>query len=300
MLRVRKQVYCGDRYTGKDITVAVLDTGISRHPDFGSRILGFTDFVNGRVGLYDDDTHGTHVTGILAGDGSLSGGKYRGIAPQCSLVIGKVLNSNGDGTIEHMLKGIEWILRKKRIWNIRILNISIGLGLDLRSSQRERLLSCVEEAWVQGLVVVAAAGNAGPMPGTMSPIGNSKKIITVGCHEGGYFGERNTLCEHYSGREAEGSELRKPDIVAPGTDIVSCNGHARRTLYGWQNGYAVKSGTSMSTPIVSGAAALCLEKSPDALNSEVKRRMIYTATDLKEPWFKQGWGMLNIERMLDF
>lgn len=300
MLRVRKQVYCGDRYTGKDITVAVLDTGISRHPDFGSRILGFTDFVNGRVGLYDDDTHGTHVTGILAGDGSLSGGKYRGIAPQCSLVIGKVLNSNGDGTIEHMLKGIEWILRKKRIWNIRILNISIGLGLDLRSSQRERLLSCVEEAWVQGLVVVAAAGNAGPMPGTMSPIGNSKKIITVGCHEGGYFGERNTLCEHYSGREAEGSELRKPDIVAPGTDIVSCNGHARRTLYGWQNGYAAKSGTSMSTPIVSGAAALCLEKSPDALNSEVKRRMIYTATDLKEPWFKQGWGMLNIERMLDF
>ncbi len=242
----------------------------------------------------------THVTGILAGDGSLSGGKYRGIAPQCSLVIGKVLNSNGDGTIEHMLKGIEWILRKKRIWNIRILNISIGLGLDLRSSQRERLLSCVEEAWVQGLVVVAAAGNAGPMPGTMSPIGNSKKIITVGCHEGGYFGERNSLCEHYSGREAEGSELRKPDIVAPGTDIVSCNGHARRTLYGWQNGYAAKSGTSMSTPIVSGAAALCLEKSPDALNSEVKRRMIYTATDLKEPWFKQGWGMLNIERMLDF
>ena len=300
MLRVRKQVYCGDRYTGKDITVAVLDTGISRHPDFGSRILGFTDFVNGRVGLYDDDTHGTHVTGILAGDGSLSGGKYRGLAPQCSLVIGKVLNSNGDGTIEHMLKGIEWILRKKRIWNIRILNISIGLGLDLRSSQRERLLSCVEEAWVQGLVVVAAAGNAGPMPGTMSPIGNSKKIITVGCHEGGYFGERNTLCEHYSGREAEGSELRKPDIVAPGTDIVSCNGHVRRTLYGWQNGYAAKSGTSMSTPIVSGAAALCLEKSPDALNSEVKRRMIYTATDLKEPWFKQGWGMLNIERMLDF
>ncbi len=88
--------------------------------------------------------------------------------------------------------------------------------------------------------------------------------------------------------------------MAPGTDIVSCNGHARRTLYGWQNGYAAKSGTSMSTPIVSGAAALCLEKSPDALNSEVKRRMIYTATDLKEPWFKQGWGMLNIERMLDF
>ena len=300
MLRVRKQVYCSDRYTGKGITVAILDTGISRHPDFGSRILGFTDFVNGRVGLYDDDTHGTHVSGILAGDGSLSGGKYRGIAPQFSLVIGKVLNGNGDGTIEHMLKGIEWILQKKRIWNIRILNISIGLGLDLKRGQRETLISCVEEAWGQGLVVVAAAGNAGPKPGTLSPIGNSRKVITVGCNEGGYFGERPSLCEYYSGREEEGAELRKPDVVAPGTDIISCNAHARRTLYGWQNGYAAKSGTSMSTPIISGAAALCLEKSPDAGNSEVKRRIIYTATDLKEPWYKQGWGMLNIERMLDF
>lgn len=300
MLRVRKHVSCSDRYTGRNITVAVLDTGIARHPDFGGRIVGFCDFVNGRAGLYDDDSHGTHVCGILAGDGSLSGGKYRGIAPQCSLVVGKVLNGSGDGTIEHMLRGIEWILQNRKNWNIRILNISIGLGLELKSSQKETLISGVEEAWVQGLVVVAAAGNAGPRPGSLSPIGNSKKVLTVGCNEGGYFGERNSLCEHYSGREAADAGLRKPDIVAPGTDIVSCNSRVRRTLHGWQNAYMAKSGTSMSTPIISGAAALCLEKCPDAVNSEVKRRMIYTATDLREPWYKQGWGMINIERMLDF
>ncbi len=300
MLRVRKQVYCNSAYTGKSITAAVLDTGISRHPDFIGRIVGFSDFVNGRVGLYDDDSHGTHVSGILAGSGSLSGGRYRGIAPQCGLVIGKVLNHNGDGTVEHMLQGIAWVLKKREVWNIRILNISIGLGLSLKNGQKENLIACVEDAWEQGLVVVVAAGNAGPRPGSLSPIGNSRKVITVGCNEGGYFGERNSLCEHYSGREAEDTDLRKPDIVAPGTDIVSCCSQVRHNLYGWQNAYMEKSGTSMSTPIVSGAAALCLEKCPDAQNYEVKRRILYTATDLREPWYKQGWGMLNIDRMLDF
>ncbi len=62
----------------------------------------------------------------------------------------------------------------------------------------------------------------------------------------------------------------------------------------------MKSGTSMSTPIVSGAAALCLEKCPEAGNEEIKRRILYSATNLREPWYKQGWGMLNIKRMLDF
>lgn len=105
MLRVRKQVYCTGGYTGENITAAVLDTGISGHPDFDSRIVGFMDFVNKRIGLYDDDSHGTHVSGILAGSGILSAGKYRGIAPHCRLAVGKVLNSNGDGSIEHMLQG---------------------------------------------------------------------------------------------------------------------------------------------------------------------------------------------------
>lgn len=300
MLRVRKQVYCNGAYTGKNVTAAVLDTGIAWHPDFDSRILAFSDFVNGRVGIYDDDSHGTHVSGILAGSGNLSNGKYRGIAPECRLVVGKVLNSNGDGTIEHMVRGIEWVLQKRRLWDIRILNISVGLGLELQGEQKDMLLSYVEQAWEQGIVVVVAAGNSGPMPGTLSPIGSIRKVLTVGCNEGGYFGNRNSLCEYYSGREAEGAQIRKPDIVAPGTDIVSCNNRARRTLHGWRNAYAAKSGTSMSTPIVSGAAALFLQKYPESGNGEVKRRITYSATDLKEPWYRQGWGMLNIERMMHF
>ncbi len=211
--------------------------------------------------------------------------------------VGKVLNGNGDGTIEHMVRGIEWILGKRKLWNIRILNISVGLGLDLQDGQKETLLSYIEEAWGQVLVVVVAAGYDGPIPGTLSPIGNSRRVITVGCNEGGYFGERAFLCEHYSGREADGATVRKPDIVAPGTDIVSCSSRARRMPYGWQKPYAAKSGTSMSTAIVSGAVAHCLQKFPDAGNAEVKRRILYSASDLGQPWYKQGWGMLNIEKM---
>lgn len=238
------------------------------------------------------------MAGILCGDGRLSGGRYRGIAPQCSLVVGKVLNSNGDGTIEHMLQGIDWIMKKREEWNIRILNISVGLGLELQDKQKGSLLAAVEEAWHQGIIVVAAAGNSGPLPGTLSPIGYSNAVITVGCNEGGYFGNRSSLCEHYSGRASEGSAIRKPDIVAPGTDIVSCSSHAKYTLRGWRNGYLTKSGTSMSTPIVAGAAALFLEKYPEAGGGEIKRRMLYTASDLHEPWYQQGWGMLNIAGML--
>ena len=298
MFRVRKQVYCSTEYTGKNITVAILDTGAVRHPDFAQRIVAFSDFVNGKNGIYDDDGHGTHVAGILGGNGELSAGRYAGIAPGCSLIIGKILNSNGDGTIEHMVKGIEWVLQNRKKWNVRVLNISIGMGLSLKGNQKEELIACVENAWEQGLVVVVAAGNAGPLPGTLSPIGNIRKVITVGCHEGGYFGARDSLCEQYSGRGTVGAAERKPDIVAPGTEIISCSGRVHRTLRGWQDGYAEKTGTSMSTPMVSGAAALYLEKYPEAGNGEVKRRILYSATDLKEPWQKQGWGMLNIQQML--
>lgn len=299
MYRVRKQVYHTMRYTGQNVTAAVLDTGIFRHPDFGSRILAFSDFVGGRVGLYDDDGHGTHVCSILGGSGMLSGGKYMGIAPQCRLVVGKVLNSSGDGTIAHMLHGLEWVMKNRLRYHIRILNISIGLGLTLEGTQKESLLDYIEEAWRQGLVVVVAAGNAGPLPGTISPIGNNRHVITVGCNEDGYFGNRESLCEYYSGRMADGGTVRKPDIVAPGTDIVACSNQARHTFRGWQNAYVAKSGTSMSTPIVSGAAALCLEKEPEADNREVKRRLLYGARDLKEPWHLQGWGMLDIEQALN-
>ena len=107
MFIARKQIGCED-FTGKGggegITIAVLDTGISTHPDFRGRILAFRDFVNGMPYVYDDSGHGTHVCGIAAGNGQLSRGRYRGVAPRASLVVGKVLNEQGDGSVDAMLK----------------------------------------------------------------------------------------------------------------------------------------------------------------------------------------------------
>jgi serine protease AprX len=94
--------------------------------------------------------------------------------------------------------------------------------------------------------------------------------------------------------------IRKPDIVAPGTDIVSCNVHFQKSYSKIKNAYLEKSGTSMATPIVSGAIALLLQKYPDLDNETIKQRLHYTAVDLGENWNMQGWGMVNVRRLLNW
>ena len=221
-----------------------------------------------------------------------------GIAPVSRLVVGKVLNQNGDGMVEQMVKGLEWILAYQDKYRIRILNISIGVGECAQKEKMNKLLALVDAAWDSGMVVVCAAGNGGPKTMSLSPIGERHRVITVGCHEGGYFGKKEHLCENYSGRGPSPYDMRKPDLVAPGTDIVSCNAFAVKRGKRFQNAYIAKSGTSMATPIVSGAAALLLQKYPAYTNEQVKRKLHQCAYDLKEPWCKQGYGMIQINSLL--
>lgn len=302
MYRVRKIIehnQISPILTGEDVTVAVLDTGIYKHPDFDDRIIGFYDFTKRYNSyMYDDSSHGTHVCGIIGGNGRLSDGLYQGIAPRCNLVVGKVLDHNGDGDLEDMIAAIDWVIENKERLRIRILNISIGLNKEGKQNLEKRSIAAVERACMEGLVVVTAAGNKGPKEMTISPIGASDKVITVGCHDGGFYGNKVTPCEEYSGRGPTDYALRKPDLVAPGTEIISCNSKIKRGSKGYQNPYTAKSGTSMATPIVAGACALLLEKEPNLTIEEVKRKIIYSATDLQEAWSKQGWGMLNMKRLL--
>lgn len=302
MQRVRKQVGLfseGDSDGGAGITIGVLDTGIGHHADLTGKLLGFRDFVAGRSLMYDDNGHGTHVCGILCGSGALSGGRYRGMAPGARLVAGKVLDENGGGTVESMLEGLDWILQVRERYRIRILNISVGIGSLEAAEREEALKEKIARLWDSGILVVCAAGNKGPGEGTISGLGDNRSVLTVGCHDGIFFRNRPGRCETYSGWGREGDSSGKPDLVAPGTDIVSCNVNYFRRNGRIRNAYIAKSGTSMATPIVSGAAALALQRWPALTNELCRQKLQFTATDLGLPWNRQGWGMLNVERLLE-
>lgn len=277
--------------TGKGVGVAVMDTGIFPHPDFGNRIIGFADMVNRRRDPYDDCGHGSHICGIIGGSGALSGGQYQGMAPGCSLVAVKVLDRKGNGYAADVLAGIDWLLNRKDELGVRIVNISVGSGGKKNLNEDSALVRGVNQAWDAGLVVVVAAGNNGPGRMTITTPGISRKVITVGCsddyQEIQVAGKRMV---DYSGRGPTAACICKPDVVAPGSSVVSC---ASRT-----GKYAIKSGTSMSTPIVSGAIALLLEKYPDMTNRDVKIRLMESSRDIGLPRNQQGWGLLDVEKLL--
>lgn len=272
--------------TGKGITVAVLDTGMVMHPDLQGRLIGFYDTLSGRRTPYDDCGHGTHVCGIMGGSGRMSEGWYRGIAPGVSIVEVKVLDRMGKGRRQDMLTAIQWVLDNRERYQIRILNISVGTVRE-GDYRDKKLVEAVEKAWDAGLVVVVAAGNMGPQPQTITAPGNSRKVITVGSLE-----ESRNL---YSSRGPTANCVCKPDIVAPGTNIISCNYHFQRN---GESAYCKKSGTSMATPMVSGATALLLQKEPWLTNVEVKMKLREAALNLGLPHARQGWGLLNIPKFL--
>lgn len=282
--------------TGRGVTAAVLDTGIAKHPDLTTRLLGWKDCVHDRNSYYDDNGHGTHVAGILAGDGRCRQGSYSGIAPGAGIVGVKVLDEKGDGRIEHVIQGIRYVLKERERMNIRIVNISIGTRPHPEDEEEERLLFWVERLWDAGLIVVTAAGNMGPESGSITLPGISKKVITVGaCEEVIKQDGKAASIRLYSGCGPTKECVKKPDVSAPGNRIYSCNYRYPKIS---RTPYLIKSGTSMATPVVSGAAALLLEKYPDMSNIEVKIRLWNCCEDLGIPENRQGHGRIHIGKLL--
>lgn len=273
-----------EMYTGRGIGVAVLDTGIFPHIDFNGRIWAFHDMLSNRARPYDDNGHGTCVAGILGGSGKASGGKYRGIAPGCGIIAVKVLDRFGNGNKEDVIHAFGWILQNRERYGIRVVNISVGTTYKTRD-EHDALIQGVEFLWDQGLVVVAAAGNQGPTPGSVTVPGCSKKVITVGSSD------MLTGKGAVSGRGPTFECVCKPDLVAPGNRITSC-------APGADFSYATKSGTSMSTPLISGAVACALEKNPFLTNVEIKMMLKESADDMGLPKNQQGWGKFNCRRFL--
>ena len=271
-------------YTGKGIGVCILDTGIYEHIDFTGRIWAFYDFLAFKRRPYDDNGHGTHVAGLVAGDGTASMGKYRGAAPGCGIISLKVLDRYGTGSQDDVLRALRWIRENRQQYRIRVVNISVGTTCNSKRNHA-RLLESVEQLWDEGVVVVTAAGNQGPRPGSITAPGSSKKVITVGSSD--VLEGRSAI----SGRGPTAECVCKPDIVAPGNKIMSC-------VPGKPYSYGVKSGTSMSTPLVTGAIACALEKNPALTNTDIKTMLMNSAEDMGLPQNLQGWGKFNRRKFL--
>lgn len=288
MDKVRKIIGCQEAYRqgfyGTGVGIAILDSGVATHIDLQGHVAVFRDYVQGRTFPYDDNAHGTHIAGIVCGSGRKSMGKYMGVAPGSHIVVCKVLNDKGDGQIKNVIRAIEWVVEHAKEYGIRILNISVGAEPKTGDAEEHLLLKTVEYAWSRGLVVTAAAGNNGPGQETVTTPGISPKIITVGVYEERYKKE-------YSGRGPTSYCVMKPEILAPGNDIISCS---------CNSGYRKMSGTSMATPVVSASIALLLEKNPDMTPKDVKYCLYKTARDGGYSKKVQGWGILDVGAMMRY
>ncbi len=259
--------------TGKGVTVCVIDTGIAQHPDVKDRIIGFMDMVNGRTEAYDDQGHGSHCSGIVAGSGVSSEGKFKGVAPEASLVGVKVLDAQGSGSFSNVIKGIQWAVENKEQFSIDVISMSLG-GRASQSAENDPVAQAVEAAHAAGITTVVAAGNEGPRGGTIGTPAIAPNIITVGAQDdkGTLTREDDGLAYFSSRGPTTVDKLTKPDILAPGVNITSLSNRG--------DGYVSMSGTSMATPFAAGVAALMHQVKPEISPSQVKEVMMQNADSL--------------------
>ena len=315
-------------YDGAGVGVAVIDSGVStwhddlsgtdgslEYPYGNQRVRRFVDFVNGQAMPYDDNGHGTHVSGIIAGNGYDSNfGEKAGIAPKASIISLKVLDANGLGTISSMIAAMNWIAQNHQAHNIRVVNMSVGARIT-ESYWTDPLALAARALTDRGIVVVTAAGNFGKNAagqlqyGGITAPANAPWVLTVGASStnGTLTRYDDTMAGFSSSGPTNIDFGAKPDLVAPGTGTVSLAA-AGSTFYSTKSQFLVGgkigqigfkpyltlSGTSMAAPVVSGTVALMLQANPNLTPNLVKAILQYTAQVY--PGYnslRQGAGFLN-------
>jgi serine protease AprX len=306
-------------YDGAGVGVAIIDSGIAPwHDDLssasgGQRVIEFVDFVNGVQSSYDDYGHGTHVAGIVAGNGFDSGGARTGIAPGAHLLVLKALNASGGGRISDVIEALDYVLARKDALNIRVVNLSVSAGV-YESYDTDPLTLAAKRLVEAGIVVVAAGGNAAQsangatLYGGITAPGNAPWVLTVGAsnHQGTSDRSDDTMADFSSRGPAAIANNAKPDIVAPGVGIESLS-DPNSALYTAKAGfllggttptsyfpYLSLTGTSMSAPVVSGTVALMIQANPALTPNAVKAILQYTAQSYADyDALTQGAGFLN-------
>jgi serine protease AprX len=286
--------------TGKGVGVAVIDTGVAGDlPDFRTSVSDATSRVVASVVTNPDATtagdtygHGTHVAGILAGNGNnrpagdALRGKYVGVAPDADLVSIKASDDDGAASVIDVIYGIQFAVDHADEYNIRVINLSLESAV-AQSYKTDPLDAAVESAWLHGIVVVAAAGNRGPVADAVryAP-GNDPYVITVGgADDRGTKGTADDDSTSWGSIGTTQDGFAKPEVIAPGAHIVStlAPGSAFTQLCPAcvrDGSYFQAGGTSMSAPVVSGVVALLLQKYPAWTPNQVKGALMKTSRPL--------------------
>jgi len=305
---------------GSGVGVAVIDSGVTAwHDDLAGSVPGsqrvdqFVDLVNGQTSPYDDYGHGTHVAGIIAGNGFDSNGARAGIAPGARLVVLKVLDGSGHGRISDVIAALDYVVAHQQTYHIRIVNLSVAAGV-FESYNSDLLTLAARRAVEAGIVVVAAAGNAGrdaqgrTQYGGIGSPGNAPWVITVGAssHQGTVDRADDVVAGFSSRGPTAFDRAAKPDLVAPGVGIESLSDPEAAMFVSKApyllNGtvptayppYLSLSGTSQATPVVAGTVALMLQANPALTPNFVKAILQFTAQN--NPGYDpltQGAGFLN-------
>ncbi|MEA2435101.1 MAG: serine protease AprX [Actinomycetota bacterium] len=273
--------------TGAGVGVAVLDTGVyAAHPDLAGRVTHCEDFSQERgtaAECADTFGHGTFMAGLIAGDGTSSGGAHTGAAPDANIIAVKLAGFDGAADVSNVLAGIQWVVANRGAYNIRVLNMSLGTD-----SSQSYLLSplnyAVQKAWKSGIVVVVSAGNSGPDSRTVLKPADDPYVITVGASddEGTLNVSDDTVPVFSSRGPTRSNGLAKPDVVAPGVHTVSLRspGSAIDQAFGATamvgDSYFRGTGTSMSAAVVSGVVAQMLQAKPTLVPDQVKYRLMNT------------------------
>src|ERR1700675_5082426 len=293
-------------FDGTGVGVAIIDSGVADHGDLhdasgASRVVYSQSFVAGDTTTPDKFGHGSHVAGLIGGTGTNSGSangyqaRYAGVAPNVNIINLRVLDQNGSGTDSQVIAAIQQAIALQSTYNIRVINMSLGRPV-FESYTLDPVCQAVESAWQAGIVVVVAAGNRGRDNSlgthgfaTIGAPGNDPAVITVGATRtmGTAMRVDDAIASYSSKGPTLVDHLVKPDLVAPGNRLVSLR-DAGSTLDRNYSSYQVAplggsakyfrlSGTSMATPLVSGAVALMLQQNPSLTPDQVKARLMKTA-----------------------
>ena len=295
LMNIARKVLKAENITGgNEVTIAYIDTGIAPHADFKlvrNRIIKFVDLINEKTNAYDDNGHGTFVAGVGSGNGALSGGKYRGIAPNSNIVSIKALDKHGEANATKILEAMQWVYDNNLEYNIKVVCMSFGsepLGFN------DPIMKGAEALWRKGIVIVSAAGNSGPDYQTIKSPGISPRIITVGGMNDNRFDEeyKEEFFEiaKFSSRGPAFNKF-KPDIVAPSVDINSCSN---------KEGYTKLSGTSVATPMIAGLCALAYEKNKYLKPDQIKQALLASSNGITYNRNLEGYGLPNLEKFLRY